>query len=65
MKVRFANGKELPVDWHPGQPMSAETSVDLSRAAQCPFGPECHSCQIGMVWHAGFETHMKPPAAVG
>jgi hypothetical protein len=62
MKVRFANRNKLPVGWYPGQPMSAETSVDLSRAERCPFGPQCHSCEIGLVWHSGFETHLKPPA---
>ena len=60
MNVRFKNGKELPTDWRPGEPLTGG-SVDLRNARECPFGPECHSCGIGLLWHPGFETHLKPP----
>jgi hypothetical protein len=62
MKVRSTNGSELPADWHPGEPLTGK-NIDLRTAQECPFGPECHSCQIGLYWHSGFETHMKPPVA--
>jgi hypothetical protein len=61
MNVRSANGNELPAGWHPGQPLTGR-SVNLRTAKECPFGPECYSCQKGLQWHPGFETHLKPPA---
>jgi len=63
MKMRFANGNKLPIGWHPGEPLADDTSVDLRVAQQCPFGPECYSCSKGLLWHAGFETHVNPPHA--
>jgi hypothetical protein len=61
MKVRFANWKELPAGWQPGDPVPGN-NVDLRTAHECPFGTECYSCRIGLQWHPGFETHLKPPA---
>jgi hypothetical protein len=62
MIVRFADGKELPTDWHPGQPVRGK-SVDLQATQECPFGRECYSCGIGLQWHTGFGTHMKAPSS--
>lgn len=62
MNVRFKNGSELPSGWYPGQPVPGQT-VNLSAAQECPFGAECYSCRIGLHWHPGFETHLKPPVA--
>jgi hypothetical protein len=61
MNLRFANGNELPTDWHPGQPLTGR-SVDLHGADDCPFGPACHSCRDGLLWNRAFETHLKPRA---
>lgn len=61
MKVRFADRKGLPAKWHPGDPVPGN-SVDLGTTHECPFGAECYSCAIGLQWHPGFGTHVKPPA---
>jgi len=61
MNVRFSNGDELPIGWHPGQPLSQVENVDLRAAQECPFGPQCYSCRKGLMWHRGFETHVNPP----
>jgi hypothetical protein len=59
MKVRASNGNELPIGWHPGQPLTGPT-VELHNAAECPFGPDCHACRDGFEWNRNFDTHVKP-----
>jgi len=60
MNVRIANRSQLPVGWHPGEPLQGQ-SVNLRGAEVCPLGPECQSCLNGLQWNCGLETHLKRP----